>query len=567
MIKFKWIRYKNFLSTGNHFTKIDLDNSNTTLILGSNGSGKSTLLDALTFVLFNKPYRKINKPQLINSQNEKDCLVEIEFEIGNTTWFIRRGIKPTIFEIHRNGNVLSQQADSKDDQRYLEETILKLNYKSFTQLVILGSSNFVPFMQLSAAHRREIIEDLLDIKIFSSMNVVVKDKLKTSADELRNLENKKTISEEKIRLQLEFIDKIEKTGKEQIASKKERLKLIKTQIDSCNTLLEDLNLKIKEVQNNSFESSSTEIKKLNIQKGNFTSQLLSLKKELEFFENHDSCPTCGQTIDSEFKDSKIVDLQSTAKETFMSSKKIDELISLAEDKESQYKKIQSDLTNLTKDIEKVSSEVKFNQQKGNEILKEIQELIQQIENKSDLHQKVKELESETSALANEIDEKQSKVRYYEFLNSLLKDGGVKTKIIKKYLPLMNQQINKYLQLMDFYINFNLDEEFNEVIKTPIHDKFSYASFSEGEKMRIDLALLFTWREIAKMKNSMNTNLLIMDEIFDSSLDGFGTDDFLKIIKYVVKDANIFVISHKSDVMDKFENTIKFEKIKGFSRPS
>lgn len=567
MIKFNWIRYKNFLSTGNHFTQIELNKTNTTLILGSNGSGKSTLLDALTFVLFNKPYRKINKPQLVNSQNEKDCLVEIEFEIGNTTWFVRRGIKPTIFEIHRNGNILSQQADSKDDQRYLEETILKLNYKSFTQLVILGSSNFVPFMQLSAAHRREIIEDLLDIKIFSSMNVVVKDKAKTAADELRNLESKKTISEEKVRLQLEFIDNIEKTGKQQIASKKERLKIIKTEIDSCNALLDQLNAKIKEVQNSSVESSSNELKKLNIQKGNFTSQLLSLKKELEFFEKHDSCPTCGQTIDLEFKDSKIVDLKTTAKETFMSSKKVDELISLAEDKENQYKKFQSELTNLTKDIEKVSSEIKFNQQKGNEILKEIQELVQQIENKSDLHQKVKELESETSALANEINQKQSRMRYYEFLNSLLKDGGVKTKIIKKYLPLMNQQINKYLQLMDFYINFNLDEEFNEVIKTPIHDKFSYSSFSEGEKMRIDLALLFTWREIAKMKNSMNTNLLIMDEIFDSSLDGFGTDDFLKIIRYVVKDANIFVISHKSDVMDKFENTIKFEKVKGFSRLS
>ena len=567
MIKFNWIRYKNFLSTGNQFTKIELNKSNTTLILGSNGSGKSTLLDALTFVLFNKPYRKINKPQLVNSQNEKDCLVEIEFEIGNTTWFVRRGIKPTIFEIHRNGNLLSQQADSKDDQRYLEETILKLNYKSFTQLVILGSSNFVPFMQLSAAHRREIIEDLLDIKIFSSMNVVVKDKVKTAADELRNLENKKTISEEKVRLQLEFIDNIEKTGKQQISSKKERLKTIKTQIDSCNLLLDELNLKIKEVQNKSFESSSNEIKQLNMQKGNFTSQLLSLKKELEFFEKHDSCPTCGQTIDLDFKDSKIQDLKTTAKETYTSSKKVDELILLAEEKENEYKKFQSELTNLTKDIEKVSSEVKFNQQKGNEILKEIQELIQQIENKSDLHQKVKELESETSALANEITQKQSKIRYYEFLNSLLKDGGVKTKIIKKYLPLMNQQINKYLRLMDFYINFNLDEEFNEVIKTPIHDKFSYASFSEGEKMRIDLALLFTWREIAKIKNSMNTNLLIMDEIFDSSLDGFGTDDFLKIIRYVVKDANIFVISHKSDVMDKFENTIKFEKVKGFSRPS
>lgn len=567
MIKFNWIRYKNFLSTGNQFTKIELNKSNTTLILGSNGSGKSTLLDALTFVLFNKPYRKINKPQLVNSQNEKDCLVEIEFEIGNTTWFVRRGIKPTIFEIHRNGNLLSQQADSKDDQRYLEETILKLNYKSFTQLVILGSSNFVPFMQLSAAHRREIIEDLLDIKIFSSMNVVVKDKVKTAADELRNLENKKTISEEKVRLQLEFIDKIEKTGKQQISSKKERLKTIKTQIDSCNLLLDELNLKIKEVQNKSFESSSNEIKQLNMQKGNFTSQLLSLKKELEFFEKHDSCPTCGQTIDLDFKDSKIQDLKTTAKETYTSSKKVDELILLAEEKENEYKKFQSELANLTKDIEKVSSEVKFNQQKGNEILKEIQELIQQIENKSDLHQKVKELESETSALANEINQKQSKIRYYEFLNSLLKDGGVKTKIIKKYLPLMNQQINKYLRLMDFYINFNLDEEFNEVIKTPIHDKFSYASFSEGEKMRIDLALLFTWREIAKIKNSMNTNLLIMDEIFDSSLDGFGTDDFLKIIRYVVKDANIFVISHKSDVMDKFENTIKFEKVKGFSRPS
>ena len=567
MIKFNWIRYKNFLSTGNQFTKIDLNKTNTTLILGTNGSGKSTLLDALTFVLFNKPYRKINKPQLVNSQNEKDCLVEIEFTIGNINWRVKRGIKPTVFEIYRNDTLLSQQADSKDDQRYLEETILKLNYKSFTQLVILGSSNFIPFMQLSAAHRREIIEDLLDIKIFSSMNGVVKDKLKLTFDEVKNLENKKELSQEKIRLQIEFINNIENTGKQQIANKKEKLKNIKVHIDSCNELLNELNLKLNEIKNNPLESSSTEIKNLNMQKGNLTSQLQSLKKELQFFDNHDSCPTCGQTIDSQFKENKVEQLKNTAKETFSNSKQIDEMIKLAEEKDAEFKKYQTEINNLIKDIEKISSELKFNQQKGNEILKEIQELIQQIENKSELHDKVKELEIQASQMANEINEKQSKINYYDFLNSLLKDGGVKTRIIKKYLPLMNQQINRYLQLMDFYINFNLDEEFNEVIKTPVHDKFSYASFSEGEKMRIDLALLFTWREIAKMKNSMNTNLLIMDEIFDSSLDGFGTDDFLKIIRYVVKDANIFVISHKSDVMDKFENTIKFEKIKGFSRPS
>ena len=567
MIKFNWIRYKNFLSTGNQFTKIDLNKTNTTLILGTNGSGKSTLLDALTFVLFNKPYRKINKPQLVNSQNEKDCLVEIEFTIGNINWRVKRGIKPTVFEIYRNDTLLSQQADSKDDQRYLEETILKLNYKSFTQLVILGSSNFIPFMQLSAAHRREIIEDLLDIKIFSSMNGVVKDKLKLTFDEVKNLENKKELSQEKIRLQIEFINNIENTGKQQIANKKEKLKNIKVHIDSCNELLNELNLKLNEIKNNPLESSSTEIKNLNMQKGNLTSQLQSLKKELQFFDNHDSCPTCGQTIDSQFKENKVEQLKNTAKETFSNSKQIDEMIKLAEEKDAEFKKYQTEINNLIKDIEKISSELKFNQQKGNEILKEIQELIQQIENKSELHDKVKELEIQASQMANEINEKQSKINYYDFLNSLLKDGGVKTRIIKKYLPLMNQQINRYLQLMDFYINFNLDEEFNEVIKTPVHDKFSYASFSEGEKMRIDLALLFTWREIAKMKNSMNTNLLIMDEIFDSSLDGFGTDDFLKIIRYVVKDANIFVISHKSDVMDKFENTIKFEKVKGFSRPS
>jgi DNA repair exonuclease SbcCD ATPase subunit len=567
MIRFKWIRYKNFLSTGNQFTHIELDKNNTTLIYGTNGSGKSTMLDALTFVLFNKPYRKINKPQLVNSQNEKDCLVETEFEIGKTIWKVRRGIKPAIFEIYRNNNILNQQSDIKDDQKYLEENILKLNYKSFTQLVILGSSNFVPFMQLTAANRREIIEDLLDIKIFSSMNVIVKDKLKLFSDELKNIENKKLITEEKIRLQKEFIQNIETSGREQIQNKKDKLKDIKVHIDKCNQTIEELTNKLKDLQENSINSTSNEIKSLNLQKGNLISQLTSFKKEIAFFESHHSCPTCGQDIDLKFRDDKIKSLQSTAKETFLTSKKVDEMIAEAEEVETQYKHYQKNIDNLIKDIEKVSSEVKFNQQKGNEILKEIQDLIQQIENKSELHQKVKELEDEAHQVANEIDEKQSKLKYYELLNSLLKDGGVKTKIIKKYLPLMNKQINKYLQLMDFYINFNLDEEFNEIIQTPVHDKFSYASFSEGEKMRIDLSLLFTWREIAKMKNSMNTNLLIMDEVFDSSLDGFGTDDFLKIIRYVVKDANIFIISHKSELMDKFENTIKFEKVKGFSRPS
>jgi DNA repair exonuclease SbcCD ATPase subunit len=566
MIIFKTIKWRNFLSTGNQYTSIDLDKSTTTLIIGNNGAGKSTVLDALTFVLFGKSFRGINKPQLINSTNEKDCIVEIDFQIGSIDWHIKRGIKPSVFEIYRNGSLIDQTASSVDQQKWFEQTVLKMNYKSFTQIVILGSSTFVPFMQLSAAHRREVIEDLLDIKIFSSMNTVIKEKIRQIKDEIKTFELKKESFLDKVKMQKEFIEELENRGNANINVSKEKIVKLDEEIGNYlknNSSMEEPLRKYIQEQDQII-GSAEKLRKLGNLKGKITQKILTITEEHKFFTENSVCPTCTQSIEEIFRINKINDAQDKAKELQSGYQELEEAIKEEEDRERQFTILSKEISKLTNGISQNNIKISGCRRQIKDLESEVQIITEQLENKNAEHEKLESFKDNLKITYDELVSRKDLINYYDFSYSLLKDGGVKTKIIKKYLPLINQQVNRYLRMMDFYINFTLDEEFNETVKSPIQEDFSYASFSEGEKMRIDLALLFTWREVARMKNSVNTNLLIMDEVFDSSLDGFGTEEFLKIIRYVIKDANIFVISHKTGLQDKFERVIKFEKIKGFS---
>jgi len=567
MILFKKIKFKNFLSTGNQFTEIDFDKSNTTLIVGANGAGKSTVLDALTFSLFGKSFRGINKPQLINSTNEKDCLVQIEFSIGTIDWKICRGIKPAVFEIYKNGEALNQEASSIDQQKWIEQNVLKMNYKSFTQVVILGSSNFVPFMQLTAASRREVIEDLLDIKIFSSMTSIVKDKIRFLKEQVRSIDLKKESFSDKIEMQETFIEDIEKRGKQSIKDKEDKITELCDEETDLGEKVENLGFEIEDLNKKleSYKGAKNKLRKLGNLKGKMTQKVTTITEEHSFFKENTVCPTCTQDLEEQFRLNKISEAKSKAKELQNAYKELEQAIHNEEVREDHFLQISKDVSNLTNGISKNNSRITSIHRQIKDLQNEIQRTAEDLANRSIEHEKLESFRKSLQSLTEDFYKQKENITYYDYIYSLLKDGGVKTKIIKKYLPLINQQVNKYLQMMDFYINFTLDEEFNETIQSPIHEDFSYSSFSEGEKQRIDLALLFTWREVAKFKNSTSTNLLILDEVFDSSLDGYGTDEFLKIIRYVVKDANIFIISHKSDLHDKFQSVIRFEKVKGFSR--
>tara|TARA_A100001201_G_scaffold22567_2_gene25463 strand:+ start:5905 stop:7614 length:1710 start_codon:yes stop_codon:yes gene_type:complete len=567
MILFENIRWKNFLSTGDQWTEIDFTQSSNTIIIGSNGSGKSTLLDALTFALFNKPFRKINKPQLVNTVNEKNCLVEVNFKVGNKKYFIRRGMKPNVFDIEVNGTVLHKEADDRSNQRILEDNILKLNHKSFTQVVILGSSTFVPFMQLSSGHRREVIEDLLDIKIFSAMNGLIKEKIKVFREKTKILDVKKESYLEKIKMQKNFIDELENRGKENIKLKEDAIQKLLNEENDTRSENDGVQIKVNSLQTEleNYSGASNKLRKLGNLKGKISQKVLTITKEHKFFNDHTVCPTCDQDIEEEFRLNRVEAAQSKAKELQSGYNELEAAIKEEEKREQQFKKISKEIVNLNHEISTNNSTISGIHRQIRQLESEIQTVTSQLENRNSEHEKLLSFQKDLDKLYNDLSEHKESLSYYDFAFSLLKDGGVKRQIIKKYLPLINQQVNRYLRMMDFYINFKLDEEFTETIQSPVHDKFSYSSFSEGEKMRIDLALLFTWREIARAKNSVNTNLLIMDEVFDSSLDGFGTEEFLKIIKYVIKDANIFVISHKDGLYDKFENVIRFDKVKGFSR--
>jgi DNA repair exonuclease SbcCD ATPase subunit len=567
MILFEKIRWKNFLSTGNQFTEVQLNKNSTTLIVGNNGAGKSTILDALCFVLFGKAFRKINKPQLINTTNEKDCLVEIELKIGSTDWMIRRGIKPNIFEIYRNGSVLDQSSSAIDQQKYLEQSILKMNYKSFTQIVILGSSNFVPFMQLTAASRREVIEDLLDIKIFSSMNVIIKEKIRSLKEEIRTLELKKESVKDKVEMQKNFIEELENLGNANVNANKEKIanceKEIGNYMEENESIEEPLRKLIRE--QDEITGYAEKLKKLGQLKGKISQKVSTITKEHKFFIENTVCPTCTQSIEEEFRLNRISSAQDNAKELQSGYKELEEAIKKEEEREHKFNTLSKEISKLTNGISQNNIRINGLRRQIRNLESEIQTLTENLANRNSEHEKLEQFKNDLKSVYDDLSGKKNLIQYHDFSYSLLKDSGVKSKIIKKYLPLINQQVNRYLQMLDFYINFTLDEEFNETVQSPIHEDFSYSSFSEGEKQRIDLALLFTWREVAKFKNSTNTNLLILDEVFDSSLDGFGTEDFLKIIRYVIKDANVFIISHKSGMEDRFESVLKFEKVKGFSR--
>ena len=566
MIIFKKIRYKNFLSTGNHFNEIDFQQNHTNLIIGTNGAGKSTMLDALTFGLFNKSFRQIKKSQLINATNEKDCVVEVEFSVNSRDYLVRRGIKPNLFDIEVNGNPLHKESDDRANQRILEENILKVNYKSFTQIVILGSSTFVPFMQLSTTNRRDVIEDLLDIRIFSVMNNLIKDNIRTKKEQIKSLDLKKENLKDKIELQNNLIQKLSDQGKEKIKSNHDKINELLSESDNYVSANKNLETNVEELsaEQEKYVGADKKLSKLNNFKGQISNKVSTITKEHKFFTDNTVCPTCTQPIEESFRLNKIADVQTKARELKKGFNDLEESIKTEQDRERQFKKLSKEITKLNHDISQNNTHISLNQRQIRELESEIQTITKQFKDRNIENEKLEEFKGSLNTTIDELSVKRQDIYHYDFAYSLLKDDGVKTKIIKKYLPYINAQVNRYLQMMDFYINFTLDEEFSETVKSPIHEDFSYSSFSEGEKMRIDLALLFTWREVARVKNSVNTNLLIMDEVFDSSLDGFGTDEFLKIIKFVIRDANIFVISHKSDLHDKFDSVIKFDKLRGFS---
>tara|TARA_B100001059_G_scaffold23415_2_gene18808 strand:- start:14308 stop:16023 length:1716 start_codon:yes stop_codon:yes gene_type:complete len=567
VLVFQKLRYKNFLSSGDSFTEIDFLANNTNLIIGSNGSGKSTILDALTFVLFNKPFRKINKPQLVNSVTEKNCLVEIEFNNNNRQYLVRRGIKPNVFDIEVDGKLLEKRGDDRDNQVTLEENILKVNYKSFTQIVILGSSTFVPFMQLSAAHRREVIEDLLDIRVFSSMSSIVKDRVRTVRDQLKILELKKSSLKEKGQMQAKFIDDITKSGEANINKKNESVKrhlLDQQQLQEANIdvlgKIDHLNAELEELK-----GAGDKLRELGGLKGKIQQKITTLSKNHKFFNDNKTCPTCTQDIDENLRQTKLTELGVDAKKLKGGYQELEAAIEKEENRESNFNDISAEVLELNKKLASSNSDISNINKTITNLHSEISTIRESIDNQAESKENLNSIIKNLKSSVDEISNLKVEMEKHQFVNELLKDGGVKTSIIKKYIPLINKHVNKYLQMMEFYINFNLDEEFNETVVSPIHERFSYASFSEGEKMRIDLSLLFTWREVARVRNSINTNLLIMDEVFDSSLDGFGTEEFLKIIRYVVKDANIFIISHKTELYERFDSVLKFEKERGFSK--
>ena len=568
MITFEKVRWKNFLSTGAAFTEINFQKSPNTLIIGNNGAGKSTILDALCFGLFGKPFRKINKPQLLNSINNQAAVVEIEFSIGKKKYKVIRGIKPNTFEIYQNDVLLNQDAASKDYQEHLEKFILRLNYKSFTQVVILGSASFVPFMQLSPADRRNIIEDLLDIGIFSSMNGMVKEKMSEIKESTTKNKYEMQITTEKINFQKQNIEEHKNRSEAEIEKKK---KEVKESIDQNFTLQRDIDLIQKHIdvlQSKIQDKLAVEKKssKLLQLESKLESRLKKLDKEYKFYEENHDCPTCKQSIADTFRHSQLSGIDKTKGEIGAGIQDIETKIQEANNRIEEIQKIVKHIQEHNNEIVKHNSTISAINTYISKLQKEIEDLSTLRESIESENDKLKELKSELGALVKKQEELAEQKQYYEFAGSLLKDTGIKTKIIKQYLPIMNKLINKYLTAMDFFVNFNINEQFEETIKSRHRDEFSYANFSEGEKMRIDLALLFTWRQIAKLKNSTNTNLLILDEVFDSSLDGVGTEEFLKLIHEMGTDTNVFVISHKGDqLFDKFRSIIKFEKHNNFSR--
>ena len=566
MIHFEKVRWKNFLSTGNQFTEIELDRNETTLIIGENGAGKSTVLDALCFSLFGKPFRTISKSQLVNTVNAMETVVEIEFSIASRKYKIVRGIKPNVFEIWQNNKMLNQEANSRDYQKILEQQILKLNYRSFTQVVILGSSTFVPFMQLKARFRREVVEDLLDIKIFSMMNALIKQRLKDLVGELQEIEYKYKLSSEKIVMQEAYIEDIKKNKDVIVKEKENDYEFNAKSLDekrNKKTELEETNKKLYQSVEDQINIESKDMKLKDL-RSTLTEKQKEKDRMIAFFEKHNDCPVCTQDIPKDFKSQMITTKETERKEIADGLSKMEEELIKTETRLDEIKNITNDIQSNSIEIASLNTSIQELEKWNVRLDSEIKELEKSAINNTD-EEKLKTLKDEYDLVEKQRKDLKEEKVYKEASKAMLQDTGIKTKIIKQYLPIMNQLINKYLASMEFYVNFSLDESFEETIKSRFRDNFNYESFSEGEKMRIDLALLFTWRAIAKMKNSTNTNLLILDEIFDSSLDSAGTDEFLKILN-TLEGENVFVISHKQDVLvDKFKHTLKFEKNKNFSK--
>ena len=567
MIEFKIVRYKNFLSTGQQFIEVPLNTGGTTLIIGDNGSGKSTMLDALCFGLFNRPFRDIKKDQIVNSINEKDCLVEIDLQIGSNNYTIKRGIKPAIFEIWCNDKMLNQDAASKDYQKHLEDNILRLNFRSFTQVVILGSSSFVPFMRLRARHRRQVVEEILDIEIFSRMNLLLREKNKAKDEEIRSAEFSVNLFEEKISDQDKHIQDLQYRNKQSIESKEAQIEKEETGKKQYEEDIKDLEKEIATLRDKILDESDIKGKHIKFHQleAKLENNCTKHKNMLKFFEDNDECPTCRQTIDEVFKTEQIKDRKEKLGEI---KKGMSELSNSIEKIESRMKTINDTSVAIREKemlIERYKTSIENVDRYIRSVRGEIDGLRDEKESTGEAKGVLKQLkESYKEAEISKVKLKDDKL-YLDTARELMTDTGIKTKIIKQYLPIMNQLINKHLQRLDFYVNFTLDDEFNETIKSRFRDTFNYNNFSEGEKLRIDLSILFTWREIAKIKNSTNTNLLILDEVLDSSLDSSGTEEFMKIINSLSKE-NVFVISHKGDILiDKFTQVIKYEKYKNFTR--
>jgi len=568
MIYFKYLRWKNFLSTGNVFTELKLDKAKSTLVVGENGAGKSTMLDALSFALYGKPFRKINKPQLMNTINQKGLEVQVEFRVGKKEYMIVRGVKPNKFEIYENDKIINQDAAARDYQEVLEKSILKLNHKSFSQIVVLGSSTFVPFMQLPSMHRREVIEDLLDIQIFSTMNTLLKEKVNNNKSEILDNDYNINLAEEKIKMQNQYIADLKQNTEKRVNEAKVKIAKAEKEKQDYNTLIEDLQTEVNELQENVSDFESLTKKKTKVEQLEYKLQekIKKLEHDIEFYQDHDNCPVCKQDIKEEFKDQTIEEKEASLKETTEGFNQLQEEWKSINIRIKEIMTIQADISSKQSDISNNNSHINA----LNKIIDSINEDISKIDNtdKSDETDK-KKLDTLQKALVKLESYKEELINERSVLDiasMILKDSGIKTRIIKQYIPVMNKLINKYLAAMDFFVDFQLDENFNETIKSRFRDVFSYASFSEGEKMRIDLALLFTWRAVSKLRNSVSTNLLIMDEVFDSSLDNTGTEEFLKILNDLTSDTNVFIISHKGDQLyDKFHSVIRFEKHKNFSR--
>ena len=566
MILFRSIRWKNFLSTGNLFSELDLSANKTTLIVGENGAGKSTLLDALSFVLFGKPFRKINKPQLLNTITQIQLVVEVEFSIGSSKYKIVRGMKPNVFEVYKDGKLLNQSAEMKDYQEILEKQIIKVNHKSFCQVVVLGSATFQPFMQLTASQRREIIEDLLDLQIFTTMNFLLKDKVQVNTQAITEISSNKKLLEDRISIVKEYLLEIQNSNEKLIEEKQAVIIETNEQIQKLDDEYWKHENKRKELDDSLFdeETVSKKMNKLGQLRHQIEANLNILNKEVGFFHKYDNCPTCKQQIDETFKNETITTKEIEIKNIYEGLEKLSKEYEKTNARLNELIEIHGEINSKKLEISRVKTKISSLIEYRETLKKEIKNIDQKTVEKQD--NKIPDLEKELNDLEINYNERLEDRNVFSVASALLKDSGIKSKIIKQYIPIINKLINKYLSAMEFMCQFELDEEFNETIKSRYRDVFSYSSFSEGEKMRINLAILFAWRAIAKLRNSVNTNILIMDEVFDSSLDSNGTEEFLKIINSLTSDTNTFIISHKTDQLyDKFEKVVRFEKHKNFSR--